>query len=177
MRWEGIIGAHYETDCNGDARDSKCFSGSDDGWRYRLGRRCRIPSLLGAAVEAGDIGAARSWLDQGMDPNMEADRVGTSLMIGAWEGNIAMMELFASRGADVNRVNRYGEQALQLAAWRGNLDAVRWLLDHGASTRRKGKDWSAMHYAVVRRPRRHRAACCWIMAPTSMPARRTTRRC
>jgi uncharacterized protein len=106
------------------------------------------PVALGAAVETGDIGAARSWLDQGMDPNMEADRVGTGLMIAAWEGNIAMMELFASRGADVNRVNRYGEQALQLAAWRGNLEAVRWLLDHGASTRRKGKDWSAMHYAA-----------------------------
>jgi hypothetical protein len=106
------------------------------------------PVALGAAVEAGDISAARRWLDQGMDPNMEADRVGTSLMIAAWEGNVAMMELFVSRGADVNRANRYGEQALLLAAWRGNLEATRWLLDHGASTKRSGKAWSAMHYAV-----------------------------
>jgi uncharacterized protein len=106
------------------------------------------PVALGAAIELGDLNSARSWLDQGMDPNMEADRVGTSLMIAAWEGNIPMMELFASRGADVNRANRHGEQALQLAAWRGNLDAVRWLLDHGASVKRNGKEWSAIHYAV-----------------------------
>ncbi len=106
------------------------------------------PVTLGAAVEAGDIGAARAWLDQGMDPNMEADRVGTSVMIAAWEGNVRMMELFVSRGANVNKVNRFGEQALQLAAWRGNLDATRWLLDHGASPKRNGKEWSAIHYAV-----------------------------
>ena len=106
------------------------------------------PVRLGAAVEAGDISAARSWLDQGMDPNTEADRIGTPLMIAAWEGNVRMMELFATRGADVNRVNRWGEQALQLAAWRGNLEAVHWLLDHGAAIRRRGKEWSAIHYAA-----------------------------
>lgn len=106
------------------------------------------PIMLGAAIELGDIGAAKSWLDQGMDPNMEADRIGTGLMIAAWEGNIPMMTLFHDRGADVNRVNRHGEQALQLAAWRGHTDAVRWLLEHGATVNRKGKAWSAMHYAV-----------------------------
>jgi len=106
------------------------------------------PIRLGAAIEVGDVGAARSWLEQGMDPNMEADRIGTGLMIASWEGNIPMMELFVSRGADVNRINRFGEQALQLAAWRGNLEAARWLLDHGAAVKRRGKEWSAIHYAA-----------------------------
>jgi uncharacterized protein len=106
------------------------------------------PVTLGAAVEAGDISAARAWLDQGMDPNTEADRVGTSVMIAAWEGNVKMMELFVARGANVNKTNRFGEQALQLAAWRGNLDATRWLLDHGATAKRNGKEWSAIHYAA-----------------------------
>jgi len=59
-----------------------------------------------------------------------------------------MMELFLSRGADLNLTNRYGEQALQLAAWRGQPDAVRWLLDRGAAVNRKGKQWSALHYAA-----------------------------
>ena len=106
------------------------------------------PIALGNAVELGDLGAARRWLDEGLDPNLEADRVGTGLMIGAWEGNIAMMELFLGRGADIHRTNRHGEQALQLAAWRGNVDAVRWLLDHGAEANRAGQEWSALHYAV-----------------------------
>lgn len=106
------------------------------------------PVAFGAAVELGNIDAARRWLDEGLDPNTEADRIGTGLMIGAWEGNVPMMELFLARGADVAAINRHGEQALQLAAWRGHLGAVRWLLDHGASLNRNGKAWSALHYAV-----------------------------
>lgn len=106
------------------------------------------PVAFGAAVELGDVNAARRWLDEGLDPNMTADRIGTGLMIAAWEGNLAMMELFLTRGADVNATNRHGEQALQLAAWRGRTEAVRWLLDHGASINRVGKEWSALHYAV-----------------------------
>ncbi len=103
---------------------------------------------LGVAAEVGNISAIRSWLDEGMDPNTEADRIGTGLMIGAWEGNIALMELFLARGADINRVNRHGEQALQLAAWKGQMAAVKWLLERGASLNRNGKQWSALHYAV-----------------------------
>lgn len=106
------------------------------------------PVAFGVAIEMGNVDAARRWLDQGLDPNMEADRVGTGLMIGAWEGNLAMMELFLSRGADIHRVNRHGEQALQLAAWRGRIEAVRWLLDRGATVNRGGKAWGALHYAV-----------------------------
>lgn len=103
---------------------------------------------FGNAIERGDLGAAKRWLDEGLDPNLEADRIGTGLMIAAWEGNVPMMELFLARGADPQRSNRHGEQALQLAAWRGHGDAVRWLLDHGAPINREGMEWSALHYAV-----------------------------
>jgi hypothetical protein len=106
------------------------------------------PVALGVAIENGDLDRARRWLDEGLDPNMTADRVGSGLMIAAWEGNIAMMELFAARGADLHQTNRHGEQALQLAAWRGHLEAVRWLLARGAKVNREGKAWSALHYAV-----------------------------
>ncbi|HZV54297.1 MAG TPA: ankyrin repeat domain-containing protein [Rhodocyclaceae bacterium] len=106
------------------------------------------PVTLGVAVEVGNIDAARRWLDEGLDPNSEADRVGSGLMIAAWEGNVPMMELFLTHGADIHKTNRHNEQALQLAAWRGHVGAVRWLLDHGASVSRDGKAWSALHYAV-----------------------------
>lgn len=106
------------------------------------------PVAFGVAVEAGDFRSATQWLDEGLDPDFQADRIGTGLMIAAWEGNIAMMELFLARGADIHRVNRFGEQALQLAAWKGHADAVRWLLDRGAAASRKGMEWSALHYAV-----------------------------
>ncbi len=106
------------------------------------------PVRFGVAIEAGDIHAVRAWLDEGLDPDFVADRVGTGLMIAAWEGNIPMLGLFFSRGADVNRVNDAGEQALMLAAWKGRIDAVRWLLDRGAHVNRQGLKWSALHYAT-----------------------------
>lgn len=74
--------------------------------------------------------------------------IGSGLMIGAWEGNVQMMELFHSRGADINQANHLGEQALQHAAWRGKLAAVRWLVERGAKLNREGREWSALHYAV-----------------------------
>jgi tetratricopeptide (TPR) repeat protein len=99
-------------------------------------------------VELGDVSTARDWLDAGLPPDFEGNLIGTGVMIGAWEGNIPMMELFVSRGADINKVNSNGEQALLHAAWKGKLDAVRWLVERGARLNRQGKQWGALHYAA-----------------------------
>ncbi|MCX7150470.1 MAG: ankyrin repeat domain-containing protein [Rhodocyclales bacterium] len=99
-------------------------------------------------IERGDLSAAHEWLDAGLSPDFEGKVIGTGLMIGAWEGNIPMMELFVERGADINKTNSSGEQALLHAAWKGRLNAVRWLVEHGARLNREGKEWAALHYAV-----------------------------
>lgn len=106
------------------------------------------PVRFAHAMETGDLALAREWLDAGLHPDFEGSVIGSGLMIGAWEGNLALMELFHSRGADINKTNRLGEQALQHAAWRGKLAAVRWLLERGARINRDGREWSALHYAV-----------------------------
>lgn len=106
------------------------------------------PVAFGVAMEVGDTTKARQWLDEGLPPNFVADRIGTGLMIAAWEGNIPLMELFVQRGANVNFVGPSGEQALQMAAWKGQTEAVKWLLAHGASINRQGHEWGALHYAV-----------------------------
>lgn len=106
------------------------------------------PLSFGVAIELGDLRQARQWLDEGLDPNFVGDRVGTGLMIAAWEGNVPMMELFLSRGARIDQTNKNGEQALQLAAFKGHMAAVKWLLERGASVNRRGNEWSALHYAV-----------------------------
>lgn len=106
------------------------------------------PVAFGIAMELGDAAKARQWLDEGLPPNFIADRIGTGLMIAAWEGNIPLMEVFVQRGADVNYVAPSGEQALQMAAWKGQMEAVKWLLAHGAAPSRNGRGWSALHYAV-----------------------------
>jgi ankyrin repeat protein len=107
------------------------------------------PVRFSAVLELGNVEQARAWLDEGLDPNFEGGTIGTGLMIGAWEGNIALMELFLARGADIDAANRFGEQALMLAAWKGRREAVQWLLDRGAKPNRaQDKEWSALHYAV-----------------------------
>lgn len=106
------------------------------------------PTRFALAVEQGDLKRVAAWLDDGLPADFQGDRIGSGLMIAAWEGNIAMMELFARHGARIDLTNRYDEQALLLAAWRGHLAAVQWLLDHGAATDRPGARWTALHYAT-----------------------------
>lgn len=106
------------------------------------------PSDFGVRMEAGDLDRARTWLDAGLDPDFMADRLGTGLMIAAWHGNIPLMELFVSRGANVRKTNPLDEQALMHAAWRGHAEAVKWLLAHGAQANRGPMQWSALHYAA-----------------------------
>lgn len=106
------------------------------------------PVRFSAVIELGDIKQATAWLDEGLDADFEGRLIGTGLMIGAWEGNLALMELFYLRGADLNRANRFGETALMLAAWKNRKEAVRWLLDRGAQPNRGEHQWSALHYAT-----------------------------
>lgn len=99
-------------------------------------------------LELGDVRQAEEWLDAGLPPDYLGSRIGTGLMIGAWEGKLELMRLFISRGADINLVNANGETALVLAAWRGNLAAVKWLIERGARINTPARQWSALHYAV-----------------------------
>lgn len=106
------------------------------------------PVRFAVTIQSGDVATVGRWLKEGLDPEFAADRVGTGLMLAAWEGNVEMMALFVAHGANVNAMNANREQPLMHAAWNGHLDAVRWLLDHGAQINRRGLEWSALHYAV-----------------------------
>jgi hypothetical protein len=99
-------------------------------------------------MELGDIKQATAWLDAGLPPDFMGSRIGTGLMIAAWEGNLDLMRLFISRGADINRMNGNGETAIAHAAWRGHLHAVQWLLERGARINAPRRQWSALHYAA-----------------------------
>ena len=116
---------------------------------FQLFRSNALPDAVefGSRIENNDLEAAKDWLDRGLDPDFVGDRIGTGLMIAAWQGSVPMMELFAAKGADINRMNALGEQALMHAAWRGNLEAVQWLMGKGATLNRSNKQWTALHYA------------------------------
>ena len=106
------------------------------------------PTAFTVSMELGDIGQASAWLDAGLPPDFMGSRIGSGLMIGAWEGNLDLMRLFISRGADINAMNGNGESPIVMAAWRGNLEAVKWLLERGARINAPQRKWSALHYAV-----------------------------
>lgn len=100
------------------------------------------------AVELKDKKEVQKWLEQGLNPNYEGSRIGTGLMIAAWNGDIELMELFLKYGADINYVSSRGEQAILQAAFKGQKKAVEWLLDHGATVNRDNDlQWTALHYA------------------------------
>lgn len=100
------------------------------------------------SMELGDLRQAEAWLDAGLPADFMGSRTGTGLMIGAWEGNLELMRLFISRGANIDQLNANGESAIVFAAWRGNLEAVKWLLERGAKINAPKRHWSALHYAV-----------------------------
>lgn len=109
------------------------------------------PVRFSIALELGDRAAAQRWLDAGLDPDFEGQLIGTGLMIAAWEGNIALLELFHRHGAQIDYVNSLGETALMLAAWKNRQDAVRWLLERGARPNPGNgaeRQWTALHYAA-----------------------------
>jgi len=98
---------------------------------------------------AGHLDQARAWLDEGLDPNQLADRIGSGLMIGAWEGNIPIMDLFSfPRRRFRTRPTASASRPYNWLPGRGHLEAVRWLLDRGVGVNRNGNYWSALHYAV-----------------------------
>lgn len=112
------------------------------------GQNLPDPVAFTVAIELGNVDQARKWLDAGLSPDFMGDHVGTGLMIASWEGNLPMMELFVSRGANIHKTNKVGEDALMMAVWRGNRAAVDWLLARGAKLNRPDMQWSAIHYAA-----------------------------
>jgi len=115
---------------------------------WRFSSALPDPVTYGARLEMNDLSQVRDWLNAGLDPDFFADHIGTGLMVAAWLGDLKMMELLVSRGADVNKANALGETALMHAAWRGNRDAVQWLIGKGARVNSEPMHWSALHYAV-----------------------------
>lgn len=108
------------------------------------------PVSFRIGIELGDLDQAKEWLNNGLDPNFQGDRLGSALHIAAWNGNVRMLELFAARGAKLDLANQHGEQPLHLAALQSQTAAVDWLLARGAplNSHARQSAWTALHYAA-----------------------------
>ncbi|WP_342740803.1 ankyrin repeat domain-containing protein [Bradyrhizobium sp. B117] len=89
-----------------------------------------ILRTAGAAIK-GNVAAVAEALDRGMPPNIYLGGP-TLLNLLAERGQVDVLRLMLSRGADPNSVGDNGFSALMSAAMTGQLAAVDALLDHRA---------------------------------------------
>ena len=85
------------------------------------------------AIKKGDVISLRHALDSGMTPDLSNQFSWTLLMLAAIEGNTAVADLLVSRGADVNRANKFSDTPLSLARAGKHPQFVKILLSYGAS--------------------------------------------
>jgi len=64
-----------------------------------------------------------------MDPDLSNQFSWTLLMLAAITGNTRIVELLIERGANLDKINDFGEAALSLAAHQGHAPFLELLLD------------------------------------------------
>jgi uncharacterized protein len=109
------------------------------------------PEPLLEAAKAGDVGAVRTLLAGGADPNgMRGDGI-TALHLAAEAGHLEIAKLLVAGGAAVGAKTRIGAYTpLHLAAESGHAPLVEALLDAGADPKAttSGSGVTALHLAA-----------------------------
>ena len=106
---------------------------------FALGLLCAVGSLaadgpgLVDAARNGDLGAVRSLLKGGADPNQAAPDGSTAVHWAVHRDNLDILNALLDAGARPDRVTRYKVAPLTLAAQNGNAALVERLLDAGAN--------------------------------------------
>ncbi|MGQ0814933.1 MAG: ankyrin repeat domain-containing protein [Gemmatimonadota bacterium] len=101
-------------------------------WMQQLPERDPGYSALMYAVRGGHLEAARILLDEGADPNVEAN-VMTALDLAMFSPRpLEMLRLLIARGASLTSSRGYQASPLAFAAEQGDPQAIRLLLTKGA---------------------------------------------
>ena len=101
-----------------------------------------------AAIERGDVAAAKKALDAGAKPDAPAPNGEKPLVLAAAAGGEEIVALLLDRGAPVDGASEAGNTALMHAAACGHHQIVRLLLRRGAGIAHKNRwgmgaqDWS-----------------------------------
>lgn len=111
-------------------------------------------TVLGLAVQSGNLNKIQLILDSGADINYQSPD-GYDVLIHAMYGRdilqdqnlISTLNLLISRGVAVNGISSYGESAIKVAAHIGRFDAVKLLLNAGANPEQLG--WTELMHAIV----------------------------
>jgi ankyrin repeat protein len=126
-----------------DSLVDAAHKGDLDGVRAALSRGADInaisPKRLHTAIEAAvfdrHADVVAELLRQGADPNAFENE--SALGLAASSGDVAILKMLLSAGADVNRGSFVGETPLMAAALTGELECARLLLEAGADVNAK----------------------------------------
>ena len=89
--------------------------------------------LLEAARDE-NINKAKELIDAGADVNYATRRTGqTPLIIASTNGNLELVKLFISKGAEIDSKDRYDYTPLIIASHDGRVDIVKELIKHSAN--------------------------------------------
>jgi hypothetical protein len=101
------------------------------------------------AVKVDNVGAVKSLLARGFDPNaVEPERGDSGMILALREGSMKVFNtLLNARDINLEVKARNGDTALMIAAYKGNKPAVEALLAKGAEVNRPG--WTPLHYAAA----------------------------
>ena len=96
------------------------------------GQQRNINFDLLQAARSGSVGAVRTLLDEGANPNSRNRLGDTPLNTAARNGQIELVQLLIARGADVNLANLARVTPLMSAAYGGHAEIERVLIEHPA---------------------------------------------
>lgn len=91
-----------------------------------------LAHTLFQAAREGETGLLGSYLDAGAPATMTNAAGDSLLMLAAYHGHAATVQLILAHGGDANAANDRGQTPLAGAAFKGYTDVARVLLDAGA---------------------------------------------
>jgi Ankyrin repeats (many copies) len=99
----------------------------------RMATSPRAGDLLVYAAYRGDLGTVRGFILHGVPVDaIDHAEWRTALHGAAIKGDTRTLHYLASKGANINALDRFGDSPLELAASRGNQKAVEFLVERGA---------------------------------------------
>ncbi|WTX00333.1 ankyrin repeat domain-containing protein [Streptomycetaceae bacterium NBC_01309] len=84
------------------------------------------------AARGGDAEMLASYVDAGLPVDLANDSGDTLLMLSAYHGHLAAVQVLLKRGADANRANDKGQTPLAGAVFKNEPEIARALLGAGA---------------------------------------------
>ncbi len=108
-------------------------------------------SALMTAINRNDIEQVQGLIDQGVDVNQLEPNGDAPLIMAAYKGYSAIVEILLQAGADVTAVDPgMKATALHAAAYAGRTEAARLLIDYGIDIDAQGpyNGYTALHDAI-----------------------------